>query len=149
MADIDDLIRDLKKIQENCEEAAKKTNMKILSDANEMVVDKTPVGDTGDLHRDWNIEVDGKKGILFNDMEYAPHVEYGHRVRSGGKGGGGSKKRRKGNKDKVVRSGRKDGKATGSPVEGVYMLRDTMNAIKSNMDYYSSYYIKELGLEND
>ena len=144
MADIDDLIRDLKKIQENCEEAAKKTNMKILSDANEMVVDKTPV-DTGALQGDWNIEVDSKRGLLFNDMEYAPSVEFGHRVR----GGGGSKKRRKGNKDKVVRSGRKDGKATGSPVEGVYMLRDTMNAIKSNMDYYSRYYIARLGLEDD
>ena len=148
MADIDDLIRDLKKIQENCEEAAKKTNMKIISDAKDMVVDKTPV-DTGALQGDWNIEVDSKRGLLFNDMEYAPHVEYGHRVRCGGKGGGGGKKRRKGNKDKVVRSGRKDGKATGSPVEGVYMLRDTMNEIKSNMDYYSKYYIARLGLEDD
>lgn len=144
MADIDDLIRDLKKIQENCEEAAKKTNMKIISDAKDMVVDKTPV-DTGALQGDWNIEVDSKRGLLFNDMEYAPSVEFGHRVR----GGGGSKKRRKGNKDKVVRSGRKDGKATGSPVEGVYMLRDTMNEIKSNMDYYSKYYIARLGLEDD
>lgn len=148
MADIDDLIRDLEKIQENCEEAAKKTNMKILSDANDIVIDKTPVGDTGDLQKDWNIEVDGKKGILFNDIEYAPHVEFGHRVR----GGGGGKKRRKGNKKKKVREtekGRKDGKAKGSPVEGVYMLRDTMNQIKGNMDYYGEYYIKELGLEND
>ncbi|EEA84828.1 HK97 gp10 family phage protein [Peptacetobacter hiranonis] len=147
MADIDDLIRDLNKIQENSEKAMKNTIMKILSDANEIVVDKTPVGDTGDLHKDWNIEVDGKKGMLFNDMEYAPHVEFGHRVRGGG---GGGKKRRKGNKKKKVREkGRKDGKAKGSPVEGVYMLRDTMNQIKSNMDYYGEYYIKELGLEND
>lgn len=145
MADIDDLIRDLKKIQENCEEAAKKTNMKIISDAKDMVVDKTPV-DTGALQGDWNIEVDDLIGLLFNDMDYAPDVEFGHRV---SRKGGGGKKRRKGNKDKVVRRGRKDGKATGSPVEGVYMLRDTMNAIKSNMDYYSDYYIKELGLKND
>lgn len=145
MADIDDLIRDLRKIQENSEKAAKKTNMKIIADAKDMVVDKTPV-DTGALQGDWNIEVDDLIGLLFNDMDYAPDVEFGHRV---SRKGGGSKKRRKGNKDKVVRRGRKDGKATGSPVEGVYMLRDTMNAIKSNMDYYSSYYIKELGLEND
>lgn len=145
MADVNDLIRDLKKIQKNSQNAAKKTNMKIIADAKDMVVDKTPV-DTGALQGDWNIEVDDLIGLLFNDMDYAPDVEFGHRV---SRKGGGGKKRRKGNKDKVVRSGRKDGKATGSPVEGVYMLRDTMNAIKSNMDYYSSYYIKELGLEND
>lgn len=145
MADVNDLIRDLKKIQKNSQNAAKKTNMKIIADAKDMVVDKTPV-DTGALQGDWNIEVDDLIGLLFNDMDYAPDVEFGHRV---SRKGGGSKKRRKGNKDKVVRRGRKDGKATGSPVEGVYMLRDTMNAIKSNMDYYSSYYIKELGLEDD
>lgn len=145
MADVNDLIRDLKKIQKNSQNAAKKTNMKIIADAKDMVVDKTPV-DTGALQGDWNIEVDDLIGLLFNDMDYAANVEFGHRV---SRKGGGSKKRRKGNKDKVVRRGRKDGKATGSPVEGVYMLRDTMNAIKSNMDYYSSYYIKELGLEND
>ena len=145
MADVNDLIRDLKKIQKNSQNAAKKTNMKIIADAKDMVVDKTPV-DTGALQGDWNIEVDVLRGLLFNDMDYAPDVEFGHRV---SRKGGGSKKRRKGNKDKVVRRGRKDGKAKGSPVEGVYMLRDTMNAIKSNMDYYSSYYIKELGLEND
>ena len=144
MADIDDLIRDLRKIQENSEKAAKMTNMKIISDAKDIVTDKTPV-DTGALRGDWNIEVDVLRGLLFNDMEYAANVEFGHRVR----GGGGSKKRRKGNKDKVVRRGRKDGKAKGSPVEGVYMLRDTMNAIKSNMDYYSKYYIARLGLEDD
>lgn len=145
MADVNDLIRDLKKIQKNSQNAAKKTNMKIIADAKDMVVDKTPV-DTGALQGDWNIEVDDLIGLLFNDMDYAPDVEFGHRV---SRKGGGGKKRRKGNKDKVIRRGRKDGKATGSPVEGVYMLRDTMNAIKSNMDYYSSYYIKELGLEND
>lgn len=146
MADIDDLIRDLNKIQENSEKAMKNTIMKILSDANEIVVDKTPV-DTRDLQGGWNIEIDGKKGLLFNDTEHAPHVEFGHRVRGGG---GGGKKRRKGNKKKKVREkGRKDGKAKGSPVEGVYMLRDTMNQIKSNMDYYSDYYIAQLGLEND
>lgn len=145
MADVNDLIRDLKKIQKNSQNAAKKTNMKIIADAKDMVVDKTPV-DTGALQGDWNIEVDDLIGLLFNDMDYAPDVEFGHRV---SRKGGGGKKRRKGNKDKVIRRGRKDGKATGSPVEGVYMLRDTMNAIKSNMDYYSSYYIKELGLEDD
>lgn len=113
MADIDDLIRDLNKIQENSEKAMKNTIMKILSDANEIVVDKTPVGDTGDLHKDWNIEVDGKKGMLFNDMEYAPHVEFGHRVRGGG---GGGKKRRKGNKKKKLekrKKGRKSERVAG------------------------------------
>lgn len=144
MADINDLIRDLRKIQENSEKAAKATNMKILSDASDIVVDKTPV-DTGTLQSAWDIEVDGKKGMLFNDIEYAPYVEFGHRVN----GGRGSEKRRKGNRKKVVRHDRKDGKAKGSPVEGVYMLRDTMNTIKSNMDYYSNYYIKELGLKDD
>lgn len=145
MADFDDLIRDLKKIEKNCKKAALETNKKIISDALDIVKDKTPV-DTSALKNTWDWSVDEDRGLLFNDIEYAANVEFGHRV---SRKGGGSKKRRKGNKDKVVRRGRKDGKATGSPVEGVYMLRDTMNAIKSNMDYYSSYYIKELGLEND
>lgn len=145
MADFDDLIRDLKKIEKNCKKAALETNKKIISDALDIVKDKTPV-DTSALKNTWDWSVDEDRGLLFNDMDYAPDVEFGHRV---SRKGGGGKKRRKGNKDKVIRRGRKDGKATGSPVEGVYMLRDTMNAIKSNMDYYSSYYIKELGLEND
>lgn len=138
MQDIDDFINDLMKIEKNNKKAIKMTNKKILSDGLNIVVDKTPV-DTGTLRGDWNFEVDGNKGVLFNDLEYAPHVEYGHRLR--GKDG---KKRR-------VKKGyiRKDGKKKGSMVEGVYMLRDTMNELDSKLDKYQKYYIKRLGLEDN
>lgn len=50
---------------------------------------KTPV-DTGNLRRNWRIRTVGKRGsmfvsVIFNPVQYASYVEYGHRTR-GGKG---------------------------------------------------------------
>lgn len=47
----------------------------------------TPV-DTGDLQRSWSLTGPDKKGIKFemdlaNNLEYAEHVEYGHRQEPG------------------------------------------------------------------
>lgn len=51
------------------------------------VRDNTPV-DTGDLRRSWELAGPDKKGLKFemdltNNLEYAEHVEYGHRQEPG------------------------------------------------------------------
>ncbi|WP_299033808.1 HK97 gp10 family phage protein [uncultured Anaerococcus sp.] len=51
------------------------------------VRDNTPV-DTGDLRRSWSLTGPDKKGLKFemdlnNPLEYALHVEYGHRQEPG------------------------------------------------------------------
>lgn len=143
--DLDDLIKDLNSIVQNFDEAAQKTRRKIVSDASDKVTDKTPV-DTGDLRDAWDIEF-GYKGdadLLFNDMEYAPHVEYGHRVRGTG-GTRSAGKRRKGKK----RTKTSTSSASGGFIKGVYMLRDTSKEIERNMDEYGKYLIEQLGLKND
>ena len=43
---------------------------------------KTPV-DTGQLRNSWTLEKDRFYIRVFNNTEYAIHVEYGHRTRSG------------------------------------------------------------------
>lgn len=49
-----------------------------------LVVEKTPV-DTGLLRGNWKrSRVAQGKTEVFNNTEYANHVEYGHRTRSGG-----------------------------------------------------------------
>ena len=51
---------------------------------------KTPVGKVkgGTLRRSWRVKKDGDlTRIVYNNIHYAPHVEYGHRTRLGtGKG---------------------------------------------------------------
>ena len=43
---------------------------------------KTPV-DTGQLRNNWTLEKDDLYVKIFNNTEYAIHVEYGHRTRGG------------------------------------------------------------------
>lgn len=58
----------------------------------------TPV-DTGRLRNAWSSNVMGATAEIFNNVEYAPYVEFGHRVKA-------------------------YGKFTGTVVPGVHMLRD-------------------------
>lgn len=49
---------------------------------------RSPV-DTGELRRNWNVGKVKRSGDtlsieLYNNTEYAPYVEYGHRTRNGG-----------------------------------------------------------------
>ena len=87
----------------------------------------TPEGETGDLRRSMTFEGVKKTGSGFemslsNNLSYAGHVEYGHRV----KGGGGGRGRKKGSKNKP-----KDGKnkkkkkstVVNGVVKGVYMMK--------------------------
>lgn len=83
--------------------------------------------DSGELRRSMTFEGVKKTGSGFemsltNNLSYAAHVEYGHRV----KGGGGGRGRKKGSKNKP-----KDGKnkkkkkstVVNGAVKGVYMMK--------------------------
>ncbi|MBO7712165.1 MAG: HK97 gp10 family phage protein [Methanobrevibacter sp.] len=63
-----------------CENIAKETATVLLR----RVKQKTPV-DTGNLRRNWNISSqllpNGYESTVYNQTEYAPYVEYGHRVK--------------------------------------------------------------------
>jgi len=86
----------------------------------------TPV-DSGELRRSMVFEGVKKTGSGFemslsNNMEYAGHVEYGHRV----KGGGGGRGRKKGSKNKPKdEKNKKKKKSTvvNGVVKGVYMMK--------------------------
>lgn len=82
--------------------------------------------DTGELRRSMTFEgvdrtASGFEMSLTNNLSYAAHVEYGHRVK-----GGGGRGRKKGSKNKA-----KDGKnkkkkkstAVNGVVKGVYMMK--------------------------
>lgn len=44
----------------------------------------TPVGDTGELRRNWDVkEASAERIVLTNNTEYAEYVEYGHRQEPG------------------------------------------------------------------
>lgn len=53
--------------------------------ADRKIKKRTPVGDTGELRRNWQVGKVEKRGgayvvEIFNNTEYAPFVEYGHRT---------------------------------------------------------------------
>ncbi|MGF7049156.1 hypothetical protein J2T13_003664 [Paenibacillus sp. DS2015] len=53
--------------------------------ADRKIKKRTPVGDTGELRRNWQLGKVEKQGgayvvEIFNNTEYAPFVEYGHRT---------------------------------------------------------------------
>ena len=70
------------------------------------VKNKTPV-DTGRLRNSWTSTVSGATAEIFTPVEYAPYVEFGHRVKI-------------------------HGKFTGNVVPGRYMLRDGVQESADN-----------------
>ena len=76
---------------------------------------KTPV-DSGLLRKSWRSKKDGDLArIVYNNVHYAPHIEYGHRTR-GGK----------------------------SFVDGQYMLTKSVKEIESELDNQLSILIENL-----
>lgn len=70
------------------------------------VKNKTPV-DTGRLRNSWSSTVSGTTAEIFTPVEYAPYVEFGHRVKI-------------------------HGKFTGTVVPGRFMLRDGVQESADN-----------------
>lgn len=111
---LDELIDIFDKASNNFEsEAEKKLNV-ITVKAIRGVKLRTPV-DTGLLRRSWQSKNKKLERIVFNNVHYGPHIEYGHRTR-GGK----------------------------SIVEGRYMLTKTVEEISKNIDNEFSMLIENL-----
>ena len=108
-------IRTLNNASNNFDEEASKTLNNISQKLVAKVKLKTPV-DSGVLRRSWQTKKDGDLArIVYNNVKYAPHVEYGHRTR-GGK----------------------------SFVDGVYMLEKSVKEIESELDKEFSIMIENL-----
>ena len=76
-------IRTLNNASNNFDEEASKRLNNISQKLIAKVKLKTPV-DSGVLRRSWRSKKDGDLArIIYNNVKYAPHVEYGHRTRGG------------------------------------------------------------------
>ena len=112
---LDEFAKTLNKASDNFEKEANKKLDIIASKLISKVKLKTPV-DSGTLRRSWQPKkVSNLERIIFNNVKYAPYVEYGHRTR-GGK----------------------------SFVDGVYMLEKSVKEIESELDKEFSIMIDNL-----
>ena len=76
-------IRTLNNASNNFDEEASKRLNNISQKLVAKVKLKTPV-DSGVLRRSWRVKSEGHLAkIVYNNVKYAPHVEYGHRTRGG------------------------------------------------------------------
>ncbi|WP_333861745.1 HK97 gp10 family phage protein [Clostridium sp.] len=85
---LDEWIAKLERIKVEFPEGIETEILKLANKLLRKVKQRTPVGDTGELRRNWEIGdmVRGDNGWyieVFNNTEYAPHVEFGHRTRLG------------------------------------------------------------------
>ena len=79
-------IRTLNNATNNFDEEASKRLNKVSQKLVAKVKLKTPVGKVkgGTLRRSWRVKKDGDLArIVYNNVKYGPHVEYGHRTRGG------------------------------------------------------------------
>ena len=108
-------IRALNNASNNFDEEASKRLNNISQKLVAKVKLKTPV-DSGVLRRSWRVKSEGQLAkIVYNNVKYAPHVEYGHRTR-----------RKK------------------SFVDGRYMLTKSVKEIESELDNQLSILIENL-----
>ena len=76
-------IRTLNNASNNFDEEATKSLNKISQKLIAKVKLKTPV-DSGVLKKSWRSKKDGDLArIIYNNVHYAPYIEYGHRTRGG------------------------------------------------------------------
>ena len=77
------LTNTLNNMSNNFDDEASATLNKISQKLIAKVKLKTPV-DSGVLRRSWRVKKEGELArIIYNNIHYAPHVEYGHRTRGG------------------------------------------------------------------
>ena len=80
---LNNFIRTLNNASNNFDEEASKRLNNISQKLVAKVKLKTPV-DSGVLRRSWRVKSEGQLAkIVYNNVKYAPHVEYGHRTRGG------------------------------------------------------------------
>ena len=76
-------IRTLNNASNNFDEEASKRLNNVSQKLVAKVKLKTPV-DSGVLRRSWRVKSEGQLvKIVYNNVKYAPYVEYGHRTRGG------------------------------------------------------------------
>lgn len=96
----------LKKIAANCPKEIARFMASEAEKVKGRVKAKTPV-DTGRLRNSWTSTVSGNTAEIFTPVEYAPYVEFGHRVKI-------------------------HGRFTGNVVQGRFMLRDGIQESADN-----------------
>ena len=112
---LDKFAKTLNNAQDNYKKEAKKLLNEIGMKLKTRVVLKTPV-DSGVLKKGWRSKKEGDLArIVYNNVKYGPHVEYGHRTK-GGK----------------------------SFVDGRYMLTKSVKEIESDMEKEFSIMIDNL-----
>ena len=112
---LDEFTKTLNNASNNFEKEASKKLDTIASKLISKVKLKTPV-DSGLLRRSWQPKkINNLERLVFNNVKYASHVNYGHRTR-GGK----------------------------SFVDGVYMLEKSVKEIESELDKEFSIMIENL-----
>ena len=80
---LDNFIRTLNNASNSFDEEASKRLNNISQKLIKKVKLKTPV-DSGVLKKSWRSKKDGDLArIVYNNVKYGPHVEYGHRTRGG------------------------------------------------------------------
>ena len=80
---LNNFIRTLNNASNNFDEETSKSLNKISQKLIAKVKLKTPV-DSGVLRRSWRVKKDGDLArIVYNNVKYGPHIEYGHRTRGG------------------------------------------------------------------
>ena len=80
---LDNFIRTLSNASNSFDEEASKRLNNISQKLIKKVKLKTPV-DSGLLRRSWRSKKDGDLArIVYNNVKYGPHVEFGHRTRGG------------------------------------------------------------------
>ena len=80
---LNNFIRTLNNASNNFDEEANKRLNNISQKLIAKVKLKTPV-DSGVLRRSWRSKKDGELArIIYNNVHYAPYIEYGHRTRGG------------------------------------------------------------------
>ena len=80
---LDSFIKTLDNASNNFNREGGKTLNKISQKLIAKVKLKTPV-DSGTLRRSWRVKKEGDLArIIYNNVHYAPHIEYGHRTRGG------------------------------------------------------------------
>ena len=83
---LDELSQTLNNMSNNFDEEAEKALNEVANYILKNVKLKTPVAqkDGGTLRRSWQVKKTGElTRIIYNNVHYAPHVEYGHRTRGG------------------------------------------------------------------
>ena len=80
---LNNFIRTLNNASNNFDMEAEKSLGRVASRLINKVKLKTPV-DSGVLRRSWRAKKDGELArVIYNNVHYAPHIEYGHRTRGG------------------------------------------------------------------